>query len=607
MDEDIGSLINTIDRMKSKGVFNPFIYYIRFPYYRNLEKNTKVTFDFPLTVFVGQNGSGKSSTLQALYGCPADHSIGKFWFSTKVDPIEISGERPAIIYAYHEDGKRVEVLKQRSKRKENPEYWETSRPIIRYGMEFVERRDEKDRNPPIQMDVLYLDFRSILSAFDKYFYYFTPDNLKSKTPQDFLRIKSTFLRNVIDTDKIIKCGPKKQNKKPENISKDELEIMSSILNKKYIDGKIINHKFFQEWGNSILFTTFDVVYSEAFAGSGEIAVATLVHELMNVKKNSLVLLDEPEISLHPGAQKKLKKFILEQIKNKHLQVVISTHSANLIEELPPNAVKVFTQLPDGKFHVENERMPEEAFYFIGQNPNTKKKIIVEDKLSQKILQSIINEIGPETAPLFDIEFHAGGASVIKTDFIRVYSQNPESNFFVIFDGDQKVTKKHLDVDKLPYGKIDSMDSKFLEKLKERLKKQTDCNIKFHTDGNSEGGDKNQELNFVLNYLTYYYKNVFYLPQLVPEEIIWNSDLANHLLEYNPNKNEVINRLNTTKDFKEKFRILGNEIFVDSKNCIDSTHDMFLKRWIQKKDDNFIEIQTTINNIKSININERKTK
>ncbi|QQR95196.1 MAG: AAA family ATPase [Bacteroidota bacterium] len=56
--------------MKARNAFRNFIEYIQFPYFRNLEKNTRIIFDFPLTVFVGQNGSGKSSTLHALYGAP---------------------------------------------------------------------------------------------------------------------------------------------------------------------------------------------------------------------------------------------------------------------------------------------------------------------------------------------------------------------------------------------------------------------------------------------------------------------------------------------------------------------------------------------------------
>lgn len=598
MEEDIGVLIGELKGMKDNKVFNPFIDYIRFPFYRNLEKDTKITFDFPLTVFVGQNGSGKSSTLQALYGCPLNYSIGKFWFSTKVDPIETSGERPAIIYAYHENGKQVEVLKQRSKRNEKPDYWEPSKPVLKYGMEFVERDDEKDRNPPIQMDVLYIDFRSILSAFDKYFYYFTPDNLKSKTPQDFLRTKSTFLRNVIDTDKIIKCGSKKQNTNPEKISEDELKIMSSILNKKYIDGKIISHKFFREWGNSILFTTFDVVYSEAFAGSGEIAVATLVHELLKVKNNSLVLLDEPEISLHPGAQKKLKRFILEQIKNKHLQVVISTHSTSIIEELPPYSIKVFTQLPEGKFHVENQRMPEEAFFYIGQNPNRKNKIIVEDNLSQKIIQSVIKKMGPEKVPLFDIEFHPGGESVIKKNFITVYSQESKRNRFIIFDGDQKPEKEHFNPAKIPIGDI--LPEKFdetISKLNEIIKEQTYSEISFHTDGDSRGGNKKQKIELMIKYLEFYHKNVFYLPLSIPEEIIWDEDTVKHFLILKSDSEEIMEQICSTVDYKEKFKIFSRAISgCDDGKSILFAQKMLLENWLEKEDDNYKEILAIINKI-----------
>ncbi len=67
---DIYSLIPELFRMKARNAFRNYIEYIQFPYFRNLEKDTRINFDFPLTVFVGQNGSGKSSTLHALYGAP---------------------------------------------------------------------------------------------------------------------------------------------------------------------------------------------------------------------------------------------------------------------------------------------------------------------------------------------------------------------------------------------------------------------------------------------------------------------------------------------------------------------------------------------------------
>ncbi|MFR5081548.1 MAG: hypothetical protein ACLTEE_02410 [Anaerobutyricum hallii] len=62
--------INDIKRMKEKGLFKNYIEYIVFPYYKNLVPGTKINLKFPITILVGKNGSGKSSTLHALYGAP---------------------------------------------------------------------------------------------------------------------------------------------------------------------------------------------------------------------------------------------------------------------------------------------------------------------------------------------------------------------------------------------------------------------------------------------------------------------------------------------------------------------------------------------------------
>lgn len=83
--------INDIKRMKEKGLFKNYIEYIVFPYYKNLVPGTKINLKFPITILVGKNGSGKSSTLHALYGAPYWKSCADFWFSTEVDPIKETG------------------------------------------------------------------------------------------------------------------------------------------------------------------------------------------------------------------------------------------------------------------------------------------------------------------------------------------------------------------------------------------------------------------------------------------------------------------------------------------------------------------------------------
>ncbi len=309
MSEKIISLVNVLKSMKQNGAFKTYIDYIRFPYFRNLEADTKIDFNFPLTVFVGQNGGGKSSTLQALFGSPDGKSLGNYWFSTELDPIvePDTKKRNCFIYSYKSSDVTKEVLKTRIYRKGDPDYWETSKPVARYGMQKVSAAGGRHKGIPMQ--VLYVDFKGILSAFDKYFYFHSP---RTQTKQNYLRGKSKILKKIIKNNYILGVQGQPVNKAPIYLNEEQLAILSSILGKEYRKAGIVEHKLYGSWGTSVVLETTHQAYSEAFAGSGETAAAILVHLLTGVSDEALVLLDEPEVSLHPGAQKKLIQFVLEQ-------------------------------------------------------------------------------------------------------------------------------------------------------------------------------------------------------------------------------------------------------------------------------------------------------
>jgi len=590
---NIPTLISEISKMKERNAFRNYIEYIQFPYFRNLVKNTRITFDFPLTVFVGQNGSGKSSTLHALYGAPKKNTPFEFWFSTAVDPIiEVSegGDRHCFFYVYKDRSRELEVLKLRILKRNNPDYWETSRPVVGYGMK---KLPGGKRNQPIEKDVVYLDFRSELSAFDKYFYFKNPRKTKSiKTRQDFLRKYSVFLKKVIDEREPIVTRYKKQQNEPlRPFTANELKQISFILGKKYISGKIVRHKLFEEWGYSVIFETSSYSYSEAFAGSGEMAVVRLVLEVLGAPEYSLVLLDEPEVSLHPGAQKRLKHFLLEETRRKKLQVVISTHSPSIIEELPSIAIKVFSQPPSGKFNVMNGTTPDEAFYHLEQTNPARKTIIVEDLLSKQIIDGVLRELGQATASLFNVTFYTGGASVNKEQFIRVYSHENEGNKFIAFDGDQR--RVHFNPDSI----ITSQQTN--ERYQQEIQNQTGVNVKFYPDGNPSAGARADQEKFLREkYLKFYFRNVFYLPLSVPEEIIWNQFIAENLLN-TMKKTEFMQRINGISDFKEKFLLVAEAMTGDKKD-IETIEKTFLTKWIGEKPDSYYDVVAIIESIRALN-------
>jgi predicted ATPase len=590
-------LVNDINQINRSDSLKKYIDFIHFPFYRNLQLNTRINFDFPLTVFVGPNGSGKSSTLHALYGAPEGQTPYDFWFDTAVDPVKYYNDekkRHGFFYSYkNNNGIDLEVVKARIKRKDNPNYWETSRPLKWAGMKPLPKGAARERNPPIRKEVIYLDFRSELSAFDKYFYFREPTNLRSINRQEYLRLKSKQLKKVFDGDvDIVKSANNvKQNNPLEKLSKDELNLISFILGRNYEEGKIVDHKLFTDWGYSVRFKTDLITYSEAFAGSGEVAVVRLVREIHQAPKYSLILLDEPEVSLHPGAQHRLKLYLLDQIKRKKHQIIISTHSPTLIEELPPSAIKVFYQNPSsGRFKIDENRTYKEAFYHIGlPNPN-KIEIIVEDVLSKKILEAVINSFDKGVASSFVVKFFPGGSTVLKTDFIKVYSQNPTISYPIVFDGDEKRTKHHFNPDSLPI--IDRTS----EKLEKCIKTQTGVKVSFQPDGNQDQANEKSKIDLMIQYLKYYEKFVHYLPGDQPEQIIWNSIYAENILGERDDKTKVINAIEGEKNYKSKFYLLKNALF-DTEEKIDNLYSMFIKHWLNREGKGFQEIKELIERIR----------
>jgi len=199
----------TLLALLQNGKLEPYVRHIRFPQYKNLASNTRVDFSYPITALVGANGTNKSSILRAIWGAPGYNNLGNFWFSTSTDPIEETGQRPScFIYGYlnASENQVVEVIKTRSYKEEDPDYWEPSRPLIGYEMtkmpplldgQPVPEGRSKTRWKTIEKNVVYLDFRAALSAFDKFFYHgeLTSKVNTEKNKKEFIRTRAPHLKS----------------------------------------------------------------------------------------------------------------------------------------------------------------------------------------------------------------------------------------------------------------------------------------------------------------------------------------------------------------------------------------------------------------------------
>jgi predicted ATPase len=497
--------------------FKDYITDIHFPYYKGLVPDAKIEFKFPLTVLVGENGCGKSSVLQALENVSAGKSLSQRWFSTSVDPIP-DNARPCFWYSYYSaDAKRiVQILNTRIKKKfkdgsENPDYWEPSRPVAKYGMELF---DEKFANTPgatgsrwngTKRKVEYIDFREEISAFDKYFYFGIDPHKKTK--QEYVRQHSKDLKKAID-------GKLKNDllRSIVNLVPEEVSILSDILDKQYQSVKIIEHKFYSKWGTSVYFSqgvgdaSFSGKYSEAFAGSGESAVAKLVHKIFSAQEGTLLLLDEPEVSLHPGAQKRLLNYILENVRDKGLQVVISTHSPAIVEELPPEAIVVMNQTALNKFDPIPDVFAETAFQYIGHTNIEKPKIIVEDKTAELLVNRALDICNPKAIKSVKVVCHPGGARDLYKEAV-VLSRLDATKTYLLLDGDQQK--------ELPAGNAVSNSE-----LDQAVLNITGIDVK-DLDFVADSGKQSEQLPIEKRkFLDFLKSNCKFLPLNTPEEILW---------------------------------------------------------------------------------------
>lgn len=441
---NIKSLLNSIEGAKAGNQFDKYISQAKFPNFKNLAPGTIINFDFPLTVLVGPNGTGKSSILHALWGMPYGKSTSRFWFSTQIDPIKEGGELGNIRYIYtfyaRDINEFLSVRKIRTKQKLG--YFEPTKPSARDGMPPMPRLTEKhkkyrtDRWTPVQRNVIYINSKCEVGVFERYFYQIEPGKLNEKLKS--FAYEAGRLKNIIDNDlKSARPGGHEFVFENKMLEEKTLAIINKVLNQDYLEARYILHRYYDRAkAPSVIFKNNNRTYSDAFAGSGELSVVTTVLKILEAKKHDLILIDEPETSLHPQAQINLIEFILEQLLEKKLQVVISTHSPTIVELLPKKALKVLEIDSNGKSIVLDNVDHYVAFHRIGHIQTNKITLIAEDQLLFEFIKFCLQQLDKAIQNKFDLKIDSVGVDEILKHHIPSWMAS-NHNLFIIIDGDQQ--------------------------------------------------------------------------------------------------------------------------------------------------------------------------
>ena len=136
-----------------------------------------------------------------------------------------------------------------------------------------------------------------------------------------------------------------------------------------------------------------VTYSEANMGCGEGRIYHIVRVLEELPDRSLVLLEEPETSLHPSAQHNFGKYLVDVSVRKRHQIFLTTHSEYLLMALPQRSRILFLQTPSGLHQIPGIGV-RQAMSLMSDQHVPALHILVEDDVAQAVVTELLRRHDP---------------------------------------------------------------------------------------------------------------------------------------------------------------------------------------------------------------------
>ena len=515
---------------------------------KNFKERADFNFIFPLTVLVGQNGSGKTTVTRTIKLLKSSYEPQCEFFETEIDDGGLLNARfdytvDAQDFAYQHTGEKGQ--------------WSLEGVI------------------PQHIPITSIQTKSFVGGIEKSFLY---DNIvksaKREKQVDYVQ------RQAHKIQQKPQAGSKKQRS---SLTEKELAAVNRILDSCFKSIEIIRHKFFSgTWSTNILFQNESGNFCEYNSGSGEFLTAMIVREVEEAPNDGIILIDEPEVSLHPRVQYRLVEYFVEAIKRKHIQMIVTTHSEHIVEMLPKEAIICLRKNND-KIYVQQNVIPELAFLEIGSPIPNHKRIIVEDDIAKSIVEKVIEEESLDE--IISVEFYPGGCSNLKKYTILTYARTNISNQYIVFDGDQH--KEDVpDFDSvLEKDKTNSYYKDCFKKVVGIQSSTMDWGL------DSSSGDTllkdEQEKSLIEQYLLFYKSNVFFLPKRIPEDIIYDEDYLSTICG-----RRNFPSLDGAKDNKERLFRIANSL----RTPISHIEQLLVIQFITKKEGDYQTIARLVHMI-----------
>lgn len=195
---------------------------------------------------------------------------------------------------------------------------------------------------------------------------------------------------------------------------------------------------------SLLIQDGSFVSEIGWMGSGLQMWLQIMWFLSRVNENEIIILDEPDVYMHPDLQRKL----IRLLRNRYKYVIVSTHSIEIISEVEPNNILIIDKQKSKSVYANKVPVVQGILNSIGSIHNLQltklwasKKLLIVEGEDIAILKRLQNVLYPNTnetfdsIPNFDIGGwggwnHAKGSSMLLKETVDY-----NVNIYCLFDSD----------------------------------------------------------------------------------------------------------------------------------------------------------------------------
>ena len=177
----------------------------------------------------------------------------------------------------------------------------------------------------------------------------------------------------------------------------------------------------------------NIEYPSIAMGAGEQRLLTILDAVFSAPNYSLILIDELDLTLHTQALNRLLDVLVERARNKHLQIIFTTHRENVTQRTDINIRHIY-QTENKTFCFEG--VNNACMDIITGTSDKKIKIFVEDQVSKSIITEITSNL--KMARYCTIQTFGDICNGFTIATAKTVENKDLENILIVLDGDKYV-------------------------------------------------------------------------------------------------------------------------------------------------------------------------